>query len=318
MIVLACLSVLLVVTPAAPVRAAETCDQINAELDQMWNNLEPLIEQYNGVHEQLLADQAKAKKLQQQLNPLQLQVDLAMSRVGAISAQLYMGGKASALNAILTSGSPTTLVDQLATLDQLARGQRKTISQTLSMQQKLAGDKAPLDATIADEAQKDSQLASQKKTIEAQQKVMQDKRLQACGIDPSGNSLRIGSLCPAENFGGPGNVAATFACNQIGKPYVWAAAGPKTYDCSGLTMAAWKAAGYTLAHYTVTQKAETTRVTRADLKPGDLVFFFSDVHHVGIYVGNGLMVHAPHTGDYVRMQYIDAMPINSYGRVHYV
>jgi peptidoglycan DL-endopeptidase CwlO len=122
--------------------------------------------------------------------------------------------------------------------------------------------------------------------------------------------------CPVDYIPGPGGVAAKKACSLIGKPYIWAAAGPDGYDCSGLTLAAWAAAGVTLRHYTNWQWSDTTPVSRADLRPGDLVFFFSDLHHMGIYVGGGWMVHAPTTGDYVRMAKIDSpyLPIAGFRR----
>jgi cell wall-associated NlpC family hydrolase len=304
-----------VIAPASTARAEPTCTEINKQLDAVWEQLEPLIENYNGVHEQYMTNLAKQKRLSKQLNPLQLQVDLAMSRVGAIAAQLYKGGNASAFNAILASGSPTQLTDQLATLEVLARVQRDQISKTLAAQEKLSGDRSKLVTSGKDLAAQDRKLAQQKSEIEAKQNSMISLRLKSCGVDPNGNSLRIGPSCPATSDGSSqGRIAAAFACNQIGKPYVWAAAGPNSYDCSGLTMRAWEAAGVQLAHYTVTQKSQTLRISRSSLQPGDLVFFFSDVHHMGLYVGNGLMVHAPRTGDYVRMAYIDSLPINSFGR----
>lgn len=308
-------AVLIAIAPASVARADPTCSEINAQLDDKWAELEPLIEQYNGVHEKYVANLKNQATLSKQLNPLQLQVDLAMSRVGAIATQLYKGGGASAINAVLSSGSPTQLSEQLATLDQMARVQRDQIAKVIAAQQKLSGDKNKLLASAQDLAAQDKELGSQKNKIEAEQQKFIDLRLKACGVDPNGNNLRIGPSCPAVSTGySKGQIAAAYACNQIGKPYKWAAAGPDRFDCSGLTMMAWKAAGVTLAHYTVTQKSQTKRISRADLQPGDLVFFFSDVHHMGLYVGNGLMVHAPQTGDFVRMQYIDNLPINSFGR----
>jgi cell wall-associated NlpC family hydrolase len=121
--------------------------------------------------------------------------------------------------------------------------------------------------------------------------------------------------CPQQYYGDPGSIAAKKACSLIGKPYIWGSAGPTGYDCSGLTLTAWKAVGVTLEHYTKWQWNEGKPVTRANLRPGDLVFYYSDLHHMGIYVGNGWIVHAPHTGDYVRMAEIDrGMPIAGYRR----
>ena len=83
-----------------------------------------------------------------------------------------------------------------------------------------------------------------------------------------------------------------FAKAQVGKPYIWAAAGPNAYDCSGLTMAAWGKAGVVMAHGSRDQYADFPKVSSSQLQPGDLVLFYSDMHHVGIYVGNGMVIHA--------------------------
>ncbi|HEX5995034.1 MAG TPA: NlpC/P60 family protein [Jiangellales bacterium] len=124
----------------------------------------------------------------------------------------------------------------------------------------------------------------------------------------STSSLFIGGQCPAVPISGNGGVAAKAACLQIGEPYVWGADGPDSFDCSGLTQYAWNSAGVSLTHYTGAQWNEGTPVSRENLRTGDLVFFYSDLHHMGIYVGNGLIVHAPHTGDVVRMAELANMP----------
>ncbi|MFD3739210.1 NlpC/P60 family protein [Streptomyces sp. NPDC058629] len=104
-----------------------------------------------------------------------------------------------------------------------------------------------------------------------------------------------------------------FARAQIGKPYVWGASGPASYDCSGLTQAAWREAGVTLPRTTWDQVKAGTRVATSDLQPGDLVFFYDDISHVGIYKGDGMMIHAPKPGANVREESIYYMPI--YGSV---
>lgn len=104
-----------------------------------------------------------------------------------------------------------------------------------------------------------------------------------------------------------------FARAQIGKPYVWGASGPSSYDCSGLTQAAWREAGVTLPRTTWDQVEVGTRVATSDLKPGDLVFFYDDISHVGVYKGDGMMIHAPKPGANVREESIYSMPI--YGSV---
>ncbi|HZC27555.1 MAG TPA: NlpC/P60 family protein, partial [Actinopolymorphaceae bacterium] len=96
-------------------------------------------------------------------------------------------------------------------------------------------------------------------------------------------------------------VALDAALSQLGVPYVFAAAGPDSFDCSGLTMWAYAKAGIDLYHYTGTQATQGVRVTASLLLPGDLVLFGSDIHHVGMYLGAGYMINAPYTGAYVRI-----------------
>ncbi|MFP3988429.1 NlpC/P60 family protein [Streptomyces sp. E11-3] len=106
-----------------------------------------------------------------------------------------------------------------------------------------------------------------------------------------------------------------FAEAQIGKPYVWGAQGPDSYDCSGLTLSAWKAAGVSLPRTTWDQVKVGTQVSVDNAKPGDLVFFYDDISHVGIYIGDGKMIHAPKPGTNVRTESIYYMPIHSVRRV---
>jgi cell wall-associated NlpC family hydrolase len=109
-----------------------------------------------------------------------------------------------------------------------------------------------------------------------------------------------GSSAPDASYGTKAGKALAFARAQIGKPYVWGATGPGSYDCSGLTQAAWKAAGVTLPRTTYDQVDAGATVSISQAQPGDLVFFYDDISHVGIYIGNGMMIHAPKPGAYVR------------------
>jgi peptidoglycan DL-endopeptidase CwlO len=298
----AVLAAVVLLPPATSVYAAPPSPgDVEAQIDDAWNKLEPLIEQYNQIHGQLQATQAKIDALQQQMNPLQMQVDLAMTRVGAISAQLYKTGPGSHILALLNSGSPDTFLERMTELDQVARQQNAQVAAAASLRDTYALQKKPLDDLQAKLAAQDADLTQKKNTIQAQLDQLQKLRLAAYGA--SGQTL--GNLrpvaCPVEYYGDKGSQAAKKACSLIGKPYIWGAAGPAGYDCSGLTLAAWASVGVTLGHYTGWQWNEGAPVSRANLRPGDLVFWFSDLHHMGIYVGGGWVVHAPHTGDQVRM-----------------
>jgi peptidoglycan DL-endopeptidase CwlO len=303
--------------PANAEPATPSVSAIEAQIDQAWQQLEPLIEQYNRVHTQLLANQAKAAALQKQLQPLQLQVDVALARIGVLAAHAYKGGQAAAFNALLMSGSPTSLADQLSRLDQVARNQREAISGVATMRDKYAADKKALDDLIAQQAQHDADLAAKKQSIQAQINNLQQLRIKAYGSAAGGTGSLRPVACPLFYAPGAAGKAATTACNQIGKPYVWASEGPNSFDCSGLIVYSWRAAGRTLYHFTGAQYSATRRITKAELQPGDLVFFYPDRHHVAMYVGGGWMVHAPHVGDVVRMKLIADYGVapSGYGRV---
>jgi cell wall-associated NlpC family hydrolase len=279
---------------ALPSGAAQASPDPQAQIDALWDQLEPLIEQYNGVHTKLLADQAKAAELQKQLDPLVTQVDLASSRVGAISAQLYMQGPLAGMNAML-SGGPTEAVDRLGSLNALAHGQQVTIENVAGLVKNYQDQKKPLDELIAQEKAMDADLAARKAQIQglvaALQKLISNSAVNIAVLKPTS--------CPVVPGSGKGQTAVSFACSQIGKPYKWGEDGPSGYDCSGLTKASWAKAGVTLAHYTYDQWTHVKRVSSPAV--GDLVFYFSDVHHVAIYAGGGWVVHAPHPGDHVRM-----------------
>jgi cell wall-associated NlpC family hydrolase len=115
------------------------------------------------------------------------------------------------------------------------------------------------------------------------------------------------AAAPVASPGGAAATAVSAALAQQGKPYVWAAAGPNSFDCSGLVQYAYKAAGISLPHSSGAQASMGTAVTRAQLQPGDLIAFYSPVSHIGIYIGNGQMVHAPTSGDVVKVASIDVM-----------
>ena len=304
------------VLPATRAHATPSPQEVEAQIDTLWGTLEPLVEQYNGVHYQLTQNQAKQAALLKQMGPLQIQVDLAQVRVGAMSADLYMHGPGSTVNAQLESGTPADLIDRLNSVNELARQQQATVAQVQQQVAQYATQKQALDLLVAQQQKQDADLAAKKSQIQTQLNQLEQLRSAAYGASGSsaGGSLKPVN-CPYTYIGGAGGKAAQVACSLIGHPYGWGDAGPTYYDCSGLTMAAWAAAGVSLAHYTVTQHSQTKRISATDLQPGDLVFYGSDLHHVALYVGGGWVVHAPKPGDKVRMAQMGEIgSINSYGR----
>ena len=286
---------------------------IEAQINQQWNTLEPLIEKYNSIHEQYTAMQGRVAGLQAQIQPLAMQVDLAMSRVGAISASAYKSGPGSKFTALLQSGSPENFIERLTTLDEIARHESSTVADVAKLCDQFQQQKQPLDDALAQLQQQDAALSTQKSTIETKIKQLDGLRLTAYGANAGTGNLRP-VTCPQVYTGDAGSRAAKFACQQIGKRYVFGTDGPDTYDCSGLTSAAWRSVGVDLPHNALEQKHVTHSVSSANLRSGDLVYYYADTHHVVIYVGNGWVVSAPTYGIPVEMQKIDMSRYNGSGR----
>jgi cell wall-associated NlpC family hydrolase len=304
-----------VVTAPAAAQATPSPSSVEAQIDKQWNDLEPIIEQYNDVHGKLIKNQAQLKKLDSQLTPLQVQVDVALSGVRGMAADAYMQGAPNAFSAMLMSGSPTGLTDKLTYIDQLARRQQEQIAGVAKLRDQYAAAKSDLDQLTQAIALRDADLSQRKKAIEVKINALQKLRIQAYGAAGENDGpLRTGP-CPVTYTNDKGGRAAQKACSLIGKPYVFGSEGPNSYDCSGLTKAAWASVGVSLEHYTKDQWNEGTPVTAGELQPGDLVFYYpGSLHHVAIYIGGGMVVHAPHTGDFVRMATIDRGPIAGYRR----
>jgi cell wall-associated NlpC family hydrolase len=286
---------------------------IEAQIDSTWQQLEPLIEEYNKVHEAYTATQAKVAALQATIRPLQIQVDLASSRVGAVSAQAYEYGPANKFDALLQSDSPQQFLDKLTSLDEVARGEASMISGVTALLDKYDQEKRPLDAALAAQRDQDNQLSAKKQDITNRLNQLNSMRMAAYGNSPATGNLRP-VACPQTYDGSIGARAAKAACGLIGHWYGWGDAGPTYYDCSGMTLAAWASVGVNLPHNAAEQRGVTTPVSQASLKVGDLVYYYANTSHVVIYVGNGWVVSAPQTGKQVQMQRLNQSIYSGAGR----
>ncbi|MFF2095213.1 NlpC/P60 family protein [Streptomyces sp. NPDC058202] len=200
-------------------------------------------------------------------------------------------------------------------LQSLTTSQNALKTSKATVQRKLSAARDLLSKLTAEEK---ARLASieKKKREQAAAKAAELARQQAAaekaakekateqGSSSGGSTGSSGSTATDPSYATKAGKALAFARTQIGKPYVWGATGPDSYDCSGLTQAAWKAAGVSLPRVTYDQVNAGTTVSLTDAKPGDLVFFYDDISHVGLYIGNGMMIHAPKPGAYVREESI--------------
>ncbi|GIJ79867.1 Cell wall-associated hydrolase, NlpC family [Micromonospora phaseoli] len=297
---------------ATAAQADPTVADIERQIDEDWNRLEPVIERHNATRQDLAANRRKADALTARIAPLQTQVDEAMDRVGALAARAYRGEQMRVVNTLLGSRSPSEVVEQLGVLDRYAHYQQQDVRHASELRDELTAVRAGLDRTISELARSEADLAEKRRRIDAEIDRLQRLRLRAYGKG-GGGPLRP-APCPAGYPGGPAAEAVTFACAQIGKPYAWGAEGPNAYDCSGLTLAAWARAGVALPHNAARQRQVTASVGRGSLRPGDLVFYYRDLHHVGMYVGGGWVVHASRAGQPVKMKKLDSSPVHSFGR----
>ncbi|MEU3849839.1 NlpC/P60 family protein [Streptomyces sp. NPDC029554] len=226
------------------------------------------------------------------------------------------GRQKVAVDDYVTQQSATMKKRQEATesLRTLTESQSDLKTAKATVQRKLADARDLLSRLTAEEKarlaaiEKEKREEAARKAAElareqaAQEKARQEAgRRQESGTPSPGTASDSTSTAPADSsYATKADKALAFVRAQIGKPYVWGAVGPGSYDCSGLTQAAWKAAGVTLPRTTYDQVDAGTTVSLADAQPGDLVFFYDDITHVGIYIGNGMMIHAPKPGTYVR------------------
>ncbi|MGX1908568.1 NlpC/P60 family protein [Streptomyces phaeochromogenes] len=206
-------------------------------------------------------------------------------------------------------------------LETLTRTQSSLKTSKADVQRKLAAARDLLSKLTAEEKarlaaiEREKQEEAQRKADElARQQAADAERRRQEAAQDTGTSTGSGSTSGTSGSAtstAKADKALAFARAQIGKPYVWGASGPGSYDCSGLTQAAWKAAGVTLPRTTWDQVNAGTTVSVNSAQPGDLVFFYDDISHVGIYIGDGMMIHAPKPGAYVREESIYYMPIHS-------
>ncbi|MEV1054389.1 NlpC/P60 family protein [Streptomyces sp. NPDC049887] len=185
-------------------------------------------------------------------------------------------------------------------LSQLTAEERARLAELERKKEEEARRKAEARAKAEAEAEAERQL---------QERERQEREQTGTGAE-SGSGTGTTSGTTGGTYAAKAEKVLSFARAQIGKPYVWGATGPSSFDCSGLTQAAWRAAGVDLPRTTWDQVKAGQSVATADLLPGDLVFFYDDISHVGIYIGDGKMIHAPKPGANVREESIYYMPIH--------
>lgn len=300
------------VAPAVPAHAEPSVGDIQKKIEKSSAQLEDVVESYNKISEDLKATRAATATLQAKLQPLERQLAATSADVAKLAVTAYKSGQPSAANALLTGPTSGTLLARLSTLDRLARERRARVSSYTDTAERYRTQRQQLDTARARQIAQARQLVVRKKKIQADLKKLYELRRQAYGRATAASGGGYTGKVPAVS-GGAGK-AVSYAYGAIGRPYVWGAEGPGGYDCSGLTLAAWRTAGKSLPHNAAMQWNAVSHIGRGQLRPGDLVFY-RGLAHVALYVGGGKVIHAPTFGENVQLASVDMMSPYGYGRV---
>jgi cell wall-associated NlpC family hydrolase len=296
-----------------------TKDQVKAKVDKLYEEAEQATEKFNGAKD-------KQQKLQKEISTIQDNVargqqDLNKLRdgLGSLATAQYRSGGIDPSVQLFLSSNPDDFLDKASTLDQLSAQQVDALKKIQDKQRELAQERAEAADKLKDLSATRTQLEEKKKEVQAKlaeaQKVLNTLTAkekaelaaqQARADRSSSERVNLGDAPPAS-----GRAAAAFSAAQskLGSPYVYGASGPSSFDCSGLTSWAYAQAGVSIPRTSEAQATIGTRIyDQSQLKVGDLVFFYGDIHHVGLYAGNGQVLHAPHTGAVVRYEAMSDMP----------
>lgn len=290
--------------------------EVKAKVDKLYEEAGLATDHYNGAKE-------KQKKLESEIGDLQDKVargqdDLneLRSGLGTLAGQQYRSGGIDPSVQLFLSSDPDNYLDKASTLDSLSAQQLESLKKVQEKQRTLAQERAEASQKLKDLADTRTELGKKKdqvqgklaearkllNTLTAEQRAKMAAEQERASRD-SASRVDLGDALPAS---GRASAALSAAASQIGKPYVSGGSGPNSYDCSGLTQWAYNQAGVSITRTTYTQIGEGTEVARSQLKPGDLVFF-NNTEHVGLYAGNGQVLHAPHPGASVRYESMDTV-----------
>jgi peptidoglycan DL-endopeptidase CwlO len=283
-----------------PVQPQPSLSSLVAQAKGLARQIEDLSNNYDGLQIQLTEARAEAKTAQITFRQDAARLAGGQAAIGQLAAESYMnGGMASPLQ-VLTSPDTGTMLSRVSIMQQLQNenGDRVAALSTAEAAAQRAHDTALQQAKRVSVLA--AQMAKEKQVIQGKVNTLNSKAFaKAMSIFQQTGNYPSVSLPTANTVG---EQALEAALTRRGDPYVWGAAGPDSFDCSGLVKWAYAQVGINLPHYTVSQWNMGEHISKSQLEPGDLVFFFPTIEHVGIYVGDGLMLDAPQTGQVVQIQ----------------
>jgi len=306
-----------VLGPSPATAAPGTAAQAEKLVEQAAQKLTAIGEKLHAAEDIVREQRVRARAAATSSARAQAELEAFEPQLRAIAHSGYTG-KQTRVAAFLTSDSADDLVQQMTTLDMIADHTESILARAAVAQRKADAAKAAADSSAATATAGLAELKKQKAQL--QKKIDQYKatfeRLSA--REQAAVTARIaGPTLSRPSFASLGldpkaatSIAIRTALSKVGSPYAYGANGPNTFDCSGLTSFAYAAAGISLPRSSGEQAGVGTPVSRSELKPGDLVFFYSPISHVGIYIGKGMMVHARTEGQPVAVTSVDQLEYN--------
>ena len=279
-----------------------TVDQVQARIDQLTSQFDRVSEQFDQASQQLSAAQSKLSQVRVRLSHANAQFQAAQANMAQSAAAAFEDAGATSIAGVLTSGDPSVVLQQGSLLTEQSGNRKAETKQLLTDASQLAGVEQEMQRTESGIATLKSQLAGHKnslgKLISTQKATLasltvpQQQTVQSNSIGASGSSAPQPYTGSTSTQAGK---AVAFAYAQLGKPYQWGATGPGSFDCSGLTQAAWAAAGVSIPRTTYEQWAALPHIATSAIQPGDLLYYDGE-GHVAMYVGGGYIIDAPQTG----------------------
>ena len=304
------------VVQAAPATAAPD-DKIENRIDAAEAAVEEVApaaaaadRRHDRAQSQVLAGQKRVKSLTQRIHRAKTLAETVREQVATdVLAEHEVSGGTAAPAARSLPADSEVLLSNVSVVSEDTDGRIEQVAQSLATAQQLAGRRAQLRESLVDQRAAAKKLAARKATATAAVDRAQGKvdTLEA-ELAERQEEREAEQAAPAASASA--SSAVSYAMAQVGKSYVWGASGPDSFDCSGLTMAAWATQGVSLPHNSGAQYASGTPVSESELQPGDLVFYYSPISHVGLYVGDGQVVNALNPGSGVQVSGLHDMPFS--------
>ncbi|MGA5809148.1 NlpC/P60 family protein [Streptomyces cellulosae] len=297
-----------------------------ADVDRLYREAEVAAEKYNGVKEKADSARQRLRDLQNETARAQARLNKAREALGTVAAAQYRSGGLDPALRLMLSDDPDAHLDGAALAERAGSRHHAELGRVRAQLREIEKLRGAARVEVRTLTARRDELGRHRRTIteklsaarEALSRMSPEERARITGgslraARSADGTARDAALAQAPNARAAQAVA--YARQKLGSPYVWGATGPDAFDCSGLVLAAYRSAGVSLPRTTYAQIDAGRRVSRSELLPGDLVFFYSGISHVGLYIGNGQMIHAPNPSAPVRVAPVDQMPFAGATRV---